>query len=437
MSITQNNKPKNVLTAPLESHSNSLTPLISIIIPVYNVESTIARCLESCINQSLSDIEILVVDDCGSDNSMQIVQNYVAKDSRIRIITNPSNLGTFAARIAGIRQALGEYIAFLDADDYLVANACEKSYNATQVPNTLSKSYVPIKPSTQEQISDSKPDIVFFGMRFEPSTFKRVSPPVLCKPLFGDEVLYEVFAHCATPPWHICAKLYKASHIRDVIKKLVAHMGENVRLTMAEDVLKSFWLCALARSSVGINDKLYVYYASASSITRKIDATTRDKKIADIRRVMAELESLDSVPEIMANSAFFPAQKQAIAILRSVCELEHRYDGLIHNRTGGAIFDSLYQISPLPSQVANFRAYICLYIFSRIYENLNTHNLSMHIVFFSLFLHHFFCQFLCRLLFCSILSLCISLHIFLYMNIFLYLSCGFACSFFAQDWRWS
>ena len=327
---------------------STMPPKVSIIIPTYNVESYIARCLESCINQTLHDIEILVIDDCGSDGSIQIAQDYAKLDSRIKIIHNANNLGTFATRIVGIRQALGEYIAFLDADDYLTHNACEISYNATQksaqAPSSLSPTK-PIqanlsqaKPSTQEQIPDSKPDIVFFGMRFEPPTFKRVSPPVLCKPLFGDEVLFEVFAHCATPPWHIWAKLYKASHIRGAIEKLVAHMGENVRLTMAEDVLKSFWLTALATKSIGIPDKLYVYCDSSSSITRKIDANTRDKKIADIGQVITELGKLSQVDCLRANASFSIAQRRAIAILTSVQVLEHRYDGLINGGWGGAAY---------------------------------------------------------------------------------------------------
>ena len=355
---TQNNLPKNVLIASLENHSNSLPPLISIIIPTYNAESYIARCLESCINQTLHNIEILVIDDCGSDDSIKIAQRYANNDNRIRIIHNEKNLGTFQTRIQGIKHAKGAYIAFLDADDYLHNHTCEKSLqkalesikpysyvqthtcdwvkNATSM-DSISANSKNIARSIEltPKLLESMPDIVFFGMRFEPRTFTRISPPVLTKKLAGSEVLYEVFAHCATPPWHICAKLYKASHICATIKLLVAHMGEDVRLTMAEDVLKSFWLCALAHSSVGISDKFYVYYASASSITRKIDATTRDKKIADIQRVIRELESLDSVPELVANTAFFPAQKQAIAVLRSVCELEHRYDGPIHNRGGG------------------------------------------------------------------------------------------------------
>ena len=120
-----------------------------------------------------------------------------------------------------------------------------------------------------------------------------------------------------------------------VIDFIVAHMGENPRLTMAEDVLKSFWLCALAQKSIGIKDKLYIYCDSAASITRKTDIATRDKKIADISCVINELKKLNQIPILKANPAFIPAQTHAINILKSVRELEYRYDGLLANGGGG------------------------------------------------------------------------------------------------------
>ena len=302
---------------------------ISIVIPVFNVERYLARCLDSCINQTFSDIEILIVDDCGSDSSLQIAQHYADKDCRIRIIHNPHNLGTFNARLEGIKHALGEYLLFLDSDDYLELNACEIAWGKIlkNTPDTC----------TISANEDLRPDIVFFGMRYEPPTWQRVSPKVITKSLRNEEILYEVFAHCATPPWHICAKLYKASRIALTRDLIVAHMGENSRLTMAEDVLKSFYICALSTSSIGIKDKLYVYCSSDTSITRKIDAQTRDKKINDIARVIDEIKGLDSVPQVANNPAFKPAQAKTIRILRSVIELEYRYDSPKIASGGGGI----------------------------------------------------------------------------------------------------
>ncbi|WP_304648370.1 glycosyltransferase family 2 protein, partial [uncultured Helicobacter sp.] len=98
---------------------------ISLIIPTYNTKDYIAICLESCINQSFRDIEILIIDDCGNDGAIDIAKSYAKRDSRIRIIRNSQNLGTFAARIEGIKHAKGAYICFIDADDYIESKMCE------------------------------------------------------------------------------------------------------------------------------------------------------------------------------------------------------------------------------------------------------------------------------------------------------------------------
>ena len=107
-----------------------LNPKISIIIPVYNVEKYISQCLDSAINQSLKDIEIIIVDDCGSDNSMDIAKEYAKNDNRIKIIKNRQNMGLFLTRCEGIKSATGEYILNLDSDDFLDLRACEIAYNA-------------------------------------------------------------------------------------------------------------------------------------------------------------------------------------------------------------------------------------------------------------------------------------------------------------------
>ncbi|MCW1361153.1 glycosyltransferase family 2 protein [Campylobacter sp. CCS1377] len=101
---------------------------ISIILPTYNVEKYIARALESCINQTFKDIEIIVVDDLGNDKSIDIAKEYASKDDRIKIIYNEENLGTFASRNIGAFNAKSDFIMFLDPDDYLELNACELGF---------------------------------------------------------------------------------------------------------------------------------------------------------------------------------------------------------------------------------------------------------------------------------------------------------------------
>lgn len=103
-------------------------PKISIIIPIYNVEKYINKCLDSLINQTLEELEFICINDGSTDNSLNILNNYVKNDSRF-IVINQSNQGQGIARNNGIKIAKGEYIAFVDPDDWLENSTFEKVYN--------------------------------------------------------------------------------------------------------------------------------------------------------------------------------------------------------------------------------------------------------------------------------------------------------------------
>lgn len=100
---------------------------VSIIVPVYNTEKYLEKCINSLLNQTLSDIEILMVNDGSVDGSEEIIQKFQQKDSRV-ILINKSNGGQASARNLGLSKATGEYIAFIDSDDYADYNFCEKLY---------------------------------------------------------------------------------------------------------------------------------------------------------------------------------------------------------------------------------------------------------------------------------------------------------------------
>lgn len=101
---------------------------ISVIIPVYNVSEYLEKCLWSVTNQTLQDIEIIVVNDGSTDNSLSILEKYAATDNRI-IVINRTNGGVVSARKAGLNIAKGEYIHYLDGDDYMELNSYELLYN--------------------------------------------------------------------------------------------------------------------------------------------------------------------------------------------------------------------------------------------------------------------------------------------------------------------
>ena len=103
-------------------------PLVSIIVPVYNGEKTIERCLRSIQNQSYSNIEVLVVNDGSSDHTERIIRKYVQRDSRFRYIEK-ENTGVSDSRNVAMAEAKGDYFQFVDGDDWLVKQATEEFVN--------------------------------------------------------------------------------------------------------------------------------------------------------------------------------------------------------------------------------------------------------------------------------------------------------------------
>ena len=108
---------------------------VSIIIPVYNTEKYLRKCLDSVCNQTLQDIEIICVNDCSPDDSLEILKEYASNDNRIKIINFTENKGVAVARNTAIEQANGEYIGFVDSDDYVDLDFYEKLYNTAKSEN--------------------------------------------------------------------------------------------------------------------------------------------------------------------------------------------------------------------------------------------------------------------------------------------------------------
>lgn len=99
---------------------------VSVIIPIYNVEKYLAKCLDSVSNQTYKELEIICVNDCSLDNSAKILEEYVLKDNRIKIVNRGKNGGLSAARNSGLEVAIGEYVYFIDSDDWIDLDYLEK-----------------------------------------------------------------------------------------------------------------------------------------------------------------------------------------------------------------------------------------------------------------------------------------------------------------------
>ena len=103
-------------------------PKVSVIIPVYNTEKFLRKCLDSVCNQTLQDIEIICINDCSTDGSLEILREYAGKDNRIKLIELLENCGAAKARNIGIDIAEGEYLGFVDSDDFIDLDFYKKLY---------------------------------------------------------------------------------------------------------------------------------------------------------------------------------------------------------------------------------------------------------------------------------------------------------------------
>lgn len=147
-------------------------PKVSVIVPVYNVEDYLNECIDSLINQTLDDIEIICVDDGSTDSSAEILRGY--EDERIKIITH-ENGGLSVARNTGLEHVSGEYIYFLDSDDILCENALEIMYN-----------------TSQEKSLDM---LIFKLINFDDDTKEKFSSPYYDMEFLKESVGDDVFSH--------------------------------------------------------------------------------------------------------------------------------------------------------------------------------------------------------------------------------------------------
>ena len=234
-----------------------LMPKISILIPVYNAEQYLTQCLDSVVNQTLKDIEIICVLDGGNDSSDNICRSYAAKDCRIIVIDHKINKGLLAARKTGVDNASGEYIMFLDSDDWLEVDACSRLYDLIKNNNVdilQFGSYVDAEPFVPEQ---------------RVAGVKQLLEPYIGR-LDGEKVFEGAFLDNKFR-FTIWNKIYKT----ELCKRVYNDFNENENIYKAEDLCAFFRLAYFAKSYIGIKDKFY-HYRFGAGITgkNKIDLPT-------------------------------------------------------------------------------------------------------------------------------------------------------------------
>ncbi len=209
-----------------------MNPAISIVVPAYNKEPYIKQCMDSLINQTLKNIEIIVVDDASTDNTLQILRDYEKKDSRVKIIAKEHNCGRHVARKTGVQETIGDYVLFVDADDEIEIKACEVLY-----------SYVSSHPA----------DILHFGVSIHPEGKADEDFAYSYDQMYaqnngdqtGDNIIKSTFSSDFPhwTPWNVITALFKGDLVRDAFKKTVS-----TRLSKAEDAYEYFAIVAFAQT---------------------------------------------------------------------------------------------------------------------------------------------------------------------------------------------
>lgn len=182
--------------------------LISIIVPVYNTENYLEKCLLSLVNQTYKNIEIIIVDDGSPDNSMNIIQKFVLADNRVKVISQ-KNQGLSGARNTGMNNTNGDYIMFIDSDDWIEIDTCEKAINASEKYNADVVFWSYIKEFSNSQKDNylfDKTEIIWSEKNINQLSRRMVG-------LVGDELANPQSIDNLVTAW---GKLYKKSVIGDV-----------------------------------------------------------------------------------------------------------------------------------------------------------------------------------------------------------------------------
>lgn len=230
---------------------------VSVIIPVYNTEKYLNKCLDSILNQSLKNIEIICINDGSTDSSLEILKNYQIMDDRIKII-NKNNEGQGIARNIGINEAIGEYISFVDSDDFIKEDMLEKLYNSC-INNNLDIAMC--KVASFDELTNEINDSLWYYSLGVFNDFE--------KTVFSHKDTRDFTCEISVTPYN---KLYKNS----LIKKYNIKFAENL---IFEDEVFFYDVYLKARRVSIVDETLYYYRMNREGSTVE---NTEDKNYSDI-----------------------------------------------------------------------------------------------------------------------------------------------------------
>ena len=218
------------------------TPVISIITPVYNTEKYLNRCIRSILDQTFTDLELILVDDGSTDSSPSICDRWAEKDDRV-VVVHQDNRGAGAARNRGLEIARGRYIGFVDSDDWVDAGMYAELLSGL---------------NSNPEIDIAECGITWTRKRnAAETTDKRQDPPAILNRIEALKVFFRI--HGEESNYSICTKLIR----REILKDFRFVEG-----TVSEDVMASYYFYTHSRWIAKVPAKYYCYYQNDQGVTR-------------------------------------------------------------------------------------------------------------------------------------------------------------------------
>ena len=232
---------------------------VSIVIPVYNVEKYLERCLDSLINQTFTDIEIIALNNGSTDNSLDILKEYLNRDKRIKIIDN-NNLGVSEARNIGIKEAKGKYIVFVDSDDWINKDMIQVLYNSIESNSCdlVMCTYIrEFEEHSKEKVFNLPEVNLYVNNEVKEELLRKLVGPV------GKELANPEYLDALGTVW---AKMYKTSILKDKDLKFV----DLKEIGSGEDTLFNIYVFNEVNKVILLNKPMYHYWrGNSNSITSR------------------------------------------------------------------------------------------------------------------------------------------------------------------------